>query len=629
MCGIAGFAGAGGREASERMIGLLRHRGPDATGFYEDPAAALQLAHSRLSILDHEGGAQPMQSGDGNVVVVFNGEIYNQLELRRRLQDLGHEFASDHADTEVLLHGYEEWGEALPGRLNGMWAFCIYDRSRQRLFLSRDRFGQKPLVYTRQAGLFAFASELSALVAHPDIRPSLSSLAVAKYFAYTFIPSPNTIYEGMLKLPAGHNLTFDIASAAVRVTQYWDYVPEPFEELPQDGGAAWGEQLRSLLSQAVERRLQADVPVGVLLSGGIDSSAIVAFAVHHRNDPKDLKTFSIGFHEKSFDESAFASLAAGEFGTDHHAFTYSMDQMRQELPGILKMLDEPLGDSSILPTALLCRETRKNVTVALSGDGGDELFAGYDPFLALRYARAYSRVIPRPVHQGVRWAVSLLPASSRNMSFDFRLRKALQGVSYDQRLWNPVWLSALEPDEIGELMQRPFDVEELYSEAITAWESCRSADLVDKTLQFYVKLYLQDDILTKTDRASMMTSLEARAPFLDIDLVDFARRIPASYKLRGRTTKYLLRSALQPVLPEAIINRPKKGFGVPLAEWFRKWDFDLSSLSGHLNGDFVEQRVADHQAGRRNDKLCLWNLLHLQEFLAERPELAVPTGPAG
>ena len=614
MCGICGFAGNGNREDLARMTDDLFHRGPDAEGLWYDETKAVYLGHRRLSIIDISGGIQPMWTADKALGVVFNGEIYNHTELRDELQKKGHIFQSDHSDTEVLLHGFREWGADLPNRLNGMWAFAIYDRSRNILFLSRDRFGKKPLFYTLQNRTFAFASELSALIKHSAVEASVSQRSLKKYFAYGYIPAPNSLYARIYKLPGGHNLIFGMDDFSVKIRKYWDFIIEPFESLPRNPEAEWGEQLRELLEKAVRRRLMSDVPLGVFLSGGIDSSSITAFAARSLSGKK-LKTFSIGFQEASFDESRYAATVAELFKTDHHLKMLSIEEAGKILPEIVARLDEPMGDSSLVPTYLLNRETRKYVTVALGGDGGDELFAGYDPFRALKSAELYNRLIPGPVHQGIRMAVSRLPVSHRNISIDFKLKRTLRGLSYPKYLWNPVWLGPSEPKELDELFQEQGDIEDIYSEAIAYWEACAQDNIFDKTLQFYTKLYLQDDILVKADRASMMNSLEVRAPYLDIEFVDFVRRIPYNWKYRKGQTKYILKKALEPVLPKSILYRPKKGFGLPIGEWFSKgmlsWSENRDGF--FMNKSFIENKISEHRQVKNDHRLFLWNAWLLAE----------------
>ena len=363
-----------------------------------------------------------------------------------------------------------------------------------------------------------------------------------------------------------------------------------------------------MLKNAARRRLMSDVPLGIFLSGGIDSSSVAA-CLTQIIDSEKLKTFSIGFKEESFDESRFAQSVANLLGTGHMLTILSMEQGRDLLSEITSKLDEPMGDSSLLPTYLLCRETRKHVTVALGGDGGDELFAGYDSFRALRMAEFYSLLVPRPVHRGIRMAISLLPVSHRNMSLDFKIKRTLRGLSYPKKLWNSVWLGPLEPMEVRELFQEPISIEDVYSEAIEHWETSSQDNLVDQTLRFYTKLYLQDDILVKVDRASMMNSLEVRAPYLDIELVDFVRRIPHTWKYRRGQTKYILKKALEPVLPRSVLYRPKKGFGAPISSWFKMGmlTIDFGKSVQEIEIPVVRQKLLEHQQNKADHRPFLWN----------------------
>ena len=622
MCGICGFVGQGDIEDLERMMAELEHRGPDAAGAYRDKETAVYLGHRRLAVIDINGGNQPMCTADGSLGVVFNGEIYNHLELRKALVERGHQFETDHSDTEVLLHGYTEWRERLPEKLDGMWAFGIYDRNRRELFLSRDRFGKKPLFYTLQKGTLAFASELNALIKHTNVSSNVSKQSLKKYFAYGYIPAPSSLCENIYKLPGGHNLHLNVADLDFSVTKYWEFEIDPFEQIPSNPEEEWGAELRSLLDKAVKKRLMADVPLGVFLSGGIDSSSVSAFAVRHMDRAK-LKTFSIGFKEASFDESFYARRVADLLGTHHHLDVLSMEYAKDFLPAIMSKLDEPMGDASLLPTYLLCQATRKHVTVAVGGDGGDELFAGYDPFRALRSARLYSKMVPRPMHRAIRMIIGRLPVSHRNMSLDFRLKRTLRGLTYQEKLWNPIWLGPLEPNDLDMLFQERTDIEEVYEEAIQYWESCPQDNLVDKTLQFYTKLYLPDDILVKADRASMMHSLELRSPYLDRELVDFVRRIPSEYKFRHGQTKYILKKALEPLLPNHILYRPKKGFGAPIGRWFRD-DFlriDPHQFPDLFSTPFIHQVMNEHVADKADHRAVLWNMWVMQANAAALDQL--------
>jgi len=613
MCGIAGFVGEGTEQTLRAMGDAIRHRGPDGESVHVDAARRVNLIHRRLAILDIAGGAQPMWNEDRTVCVIFNGEIYNHLELRAMLVARGHGFRSGHSDTEVLVHGYEEWGEDLPARLNGMFAFAIWDARHARLFLARDRFGKKPLYYCSQPGLFAFASELTALQCHPSVPTDVDRRSLQKLLGYGFIPAPRTLYRGVARLPGGCQLLVDVARPHAAVPRrYWQFAIEPPTSMPKDPEREWGEELRALLSQAVRRRLISDVPLGVFLSGGIDSSAVLAYA--SANVPRGhVHTYSIGFREPTFDESGYARDAAAKLGSTHHEEILGLEQARELAPGVLGRLDEPFADPSIVPTFLLCRFARQHITVALGGDGGDELFAGYDPFRALHVARWYNALVPSWMKGGIRRLADWLPVSDDNMSLDFRIRRGLQGAAFAPAMWNPAWLGPLEPREVAELLGEPVAAEDLYSEAIEAWQSARATHVVDRTLEFYTRFYLQDDILAKADRASMMVSLEVRSPFLDQDLADFARRIPHEYKFRHGQTKYLLKRALRGVLPDAIIDRKKKGFGIPAAKWLREWSEADFARAGAVvrNHAWIAERLAEHRSGRRDHRLVLWCLLAL------------------
>lgn len=598
MCGIAGFVGAGGSADLQRMTRRLTHRGPDAEGYFEKADAGVFLGHRRLSIIDLAGGAQPMVSADGSFAIIFNGEIYNHPELRRELLGKGHVFATDHSDTEVLLHAWREWGEGMLSRLNGMWAFAIHDSRTGGLFLARDRFGKKPLYYFYRNGTFAFASELTALLEHPLAPRNQSEIARVKFLAHALIPAPHSAIEGIFKLPAAHHLTLAPGSESPRITRYWRYTLEPEESGKSESALA--SELLEILTRAIRRRLVADVPLGIFLSGGLDSSTIAALAAREIQSAKP-QTFTIGFKEPSFDESSFAARVADYLKTEHHTDTLGLDAALEVMPRIFDLLDEPQGDGSLLPTWLLCRFARRHVTVALSGDGGDELFAGYDPFRALRMAGLYSKMVPRPLHKALRLLAARLPVSHANISLDFKIKRTLRGLDHPSRLWNPVWLGALEPSELARLTDSRFSIEEIYSEAIEAWESCSVQNPVDRTLQFYTEIYLQDGILAKADRASMMNSLEVRSPFLDIEVANFARRLPHHYKLRSKTTKYLLKRAVEELLPHDIIYRSKKGFGTPVGSWLRS-----GRIAPEANSPMLREKLSAHLAGKSDERLYLW-----------------------
>lgn len=609
MCGIAGFVGPRNDKVLRTMADAIRHRGPDGEGYHYCPLNGVSFAHRRLSITDIAGGHQPMWNEDGSVGIVFNGEIYNHMELRSELLREGHVFKSDHSDTEVLIHGYEEWGADLLIRLNGMFAFCIYEQNKKRLFFARDRFGEKPLYYALLDRQLVFASELKALLTHPGVKREIDPASLQKYFGYGFIPAPYSLYRNVSKLPGGHYMFYDLASAQAKISSYWQFRVIRDSNYAKESEEGLALELRTLLTVAVKRRMVADVPIGVFLSGGVDSSTILACASPGEAADR-IKTFSIGFREKEFDESDMARGIANRFGSDHTEEIFGIDSAKEVADHVLNMLDEPMGDSSILPTYLLSRFARQSVTVALGGDGGDELFAGYAPFRALKAAQLYCDILPKGVRNFIQSQVNRLPASERYLSLDFKLKRTLRGLEYPPSVWNPVWLSPLEPDEIAELMNTPVEWEEVYADAINAWQSSDADDMLGRSIEFYGRFYLQDGVLTKVDRASMMVGLEVRAPFLDNNVVEFAQRLPSNLKYRGSTSKYLLKKAMKGILPDDLLYRPKKGFGIPLTTWLKSWPIADSDLAG-CNGSFVKKMHGEHRQGTRDNRLFLWNWLVL------------------
>ena len=409
----------------------------------------------------------------------------------------------------------------------------------------------------------------------------------------------------------------------MRERRYWRFAIDANEHAPEARIAELADELRTLLDRAVARRLVSDVPLGIFLSGGIDSSTVLALAARHRT-PASLDTFTIGFNEASFDETPYAREVAAAIGTRHHERILDFDTARDLTSQVLARLDEPTGDASILPTYLLSAFARESVTVALSGDGGDELFAGYDPFAALGPATWYDRVVPPPVHLLLRRMTGMLPRATTNMSLDFKLRRALMGLSYPARVRLPVWMSPLEPARMGALFDTPMPMEELYSEAIEAWDNARASNPIDRTLEFFTNFYLQDDILAKTDRAAMMVSLEARAVFLDNDVVDFCARLPHGYKYRRGVRKFLLRRAAEGLVPDTVLKRPKKGFGIPLARWLRQMPPapPLDAISG-LRPAWIAERWSAARAGQEDERLLLWSWLSLQGIVGQNGSTAV------
>ena len=613
MCGITGFVGVGTETDLRIMSEALRHRGPDGQGVHIDTRFRVALAHERLVVIDPQGGYQPMWNEDHTVAVVFNGEIYNARELREQLVGVGHRFASDHSDTEVLVHGYEQWGPDLPLRLNGMFAFAVFDANDGTMFLARDRFGEKPLYYAQRPGVFAFASEISALVRHPAIAWELDPRGIQKLFAYGYIPAPTTAIRGISKLPGGWTLQHDCRTGTTSTRPFWRFRLEPDDSLTDRDEPRLVEQLRELLLSSVKRRLVSDVPLGIFLSGGLDSSAVLACAAA-LVPARDISTFTVGFTEPSHDESDAAAALAAAFGTHHHASRLPLDAAYTLMTEVMGRLDEPLADPSLIPTYMLCRFAKQSVTVALSGDGGDELFAGYDPFLALAPAKAYSRLVPPPLHRWIRGLADYVPHGSGYMTWDFRLRRALSGLSYGPQYWNPVWMAPIEPAAMAQYFEDPLPIDELYEEAIAVWQSSGSTDILSKALEYFTTIYLQNDILTKVDRASMMVSLESRAVFLDTELVDFCRSLPNRWKFRRGTRKYLLRRALEGLVPDDVLTRRKQGFSPPVLSWLSHFPRPERSAVPGLREDECRRRWDRHRAGDADERLLLWTWLTLRAW---------------
>lgn len=603
MCGIAGFYGHGGLDSLHAMTDALIHRGPDEEGFYRD--GALHLGHRRLSIVDLEYGQQPMRDAESETVIVYNGEVYNHLEIRQRLEQLGHRFQTSHSDTETILRAFLEWGTDSFAMLNGMFALAIYSAKRKKIWLARDRFGEKPLFYTRNSNGFAFASEIASLAKWPHFNTSIASDNLQRFLGWGYLPQGRTLHPNCYGLLPASWLSFDLMSGAIHEELYWEFELAEDKSLTDKDEPRLIEELRHLLIQSVKRRLLSDVPLGIFLSGGLDSSSVLAAATHSV-DPSLISAFSIGFHEKSFDESVNAREVAQSFGVQHFLQMLSAEDMLQTAPSILQKMSEPLGDASLIPTEHLAEFARKRVTVALSGDGGDELFAGYDPFKAIFPASLYRAVVPSWVHRPLRKALQNIRASDKNMSLEFKLKRVLRGLSYPQSMQLPVWMSPLEPHELTAYFDRPLSAEEMYEDALLLREKHPRADEFSQALYFFTRFYLTDDILVKVDRACMMVSLESRAVFLDNDIVDFCQRLPNHFKYHRGQRKYLLRKALEGWIPKRILELPKKGFGIPLNKWLRSMP-NPHVMSG-MKTDHLDAVIQEHTSRHGDHRLFLWAL---------------------
>ena len=615
MCGIAGFIQADKRPAPEtadlidRMCQAIIHRGPDDHGVMIKNGAVLGMR--RLSIIDLVSGHQPISGEDGSVTIVFNGEIYNFLELYPLLKSRGHVFQT-HSDTEAIVHAYEEFGPSCVDHLRGMFAFAIWDDRQQKLFLARDRVGKKPLYYTvTDRGTFVFGSELKSLLVHPEVKRKINLAALDAYLTLGYVPDSQCIFQDIHKLPPGHHLTF--ADNRVITEKYWDFNFNPDLSMTRED---YIHGLRELLDDAVRLRLISDVPLGAFLSGGIDSSTIVGLMARHMGQP--VKTFSIGFHEDSYNELKYARLTAKKFATDHHEF-FVTPEICDVVDELVWHLDEPFADQSAIPTYMVSKLAREHVKVVLSGDGGDELFAGYTRYVIDRKRRGFG-LLPRVIREGIMQPLSeKLPHSTlgrnyiHNVALD-PVNRYLDSVSVFTGLNKQLLYTSDFKKQLGTDGGVLAEFREYAAKVQTG-------DPLDQLLHIDSKTYLPGDILTKVDRMSMAVSLEARVPLLDHKLIEFVMRIPASMKMSSLETKYIFKQAVKDLVPPEILTRSKQGFGVPMHQWLN--DQLKDRMRDTLNGLQARQReyvdphylnvlLDEHERGRRDHSPALWSLFMLE-----------------
>lgn len=581
------------------------HRGPDDEGLFQRGPVA--LAARRLSIIDLAHGHQPISNEDGSVTVVQNGEIYNYRELKRELEGVGHRFATD-CDTEVLVHLYEEHGDGFVGRLRGMFAIALWDERRQRLLLARDRFGIKPLFYRQVGGELSFASELKAMLAQPGFSRAIDPEALAAYLAFNSIPAPLTIFAEARKLPQGHLLSWQ--QGQIEIVRYARPGPPAADQLRGGSADELAGQLREVLVDSIRAHLVADVPVGVLLSGGVDSGGITALAAAQSREP--LKTFSIGFEEAGFDELDRARLVAERYGTDHHELILRPNAI-ELFPRLVESFDEPFGDSSALPTFLVSELAAGEVKVALSGEGGDELFGGYYTYVADLLAARVGRLaaLARPLAEA-------LPSSDRRVGFDYKAKRFARGADLPPLERHHAWKEIFAPATRAALLgaRNPaWDPVDLYR---ARYAETAGAEQLARLQDVDLGIYMVDDLLVKTDRLSMANSLELRVPFLDQHVAEFAFSLPRSQRVRGFAKKRLLRRALAPLLPKEVVEGRKQGFSIPVAAWLRgpMQPFAREVLSsanlerqGCLDPATVQGLLDDHCSGREDLSRQLWGLM--------------------
>ncbi|MGE4170307.1 MAG: asparagine synthase (glutamine-hydrolyzing) [Candidatus Margulisiibacteriota bacterium] len=655
MCGILGFLGGDrdpeqAKQLLEQMANSIAHRGPDSHGTWFDPSSQMGLGHRRLSIVDlSEAGHQPMHSASGRFVIAFNGEIYNYLSLRKDLSGPW----KGHSDTEVLLAGIETWGlEATLQRCTGMFAFALWDKQTQTLTLGRDRIGEKPLYYgwvgSGQNRSFVFASELKAIRRHPHFANPINREALSWFMQYGYVPAPYAIYADMFKLLPGNLLTLSKSQTAETIVPYWSLQEtvnaaqkKPFQGSPQDAVS----ELEAKLSTTIANQLIADVPAGAFLSGGVDSSLIVALAQKQSTSP--IKTFSIGFSEAAFNEAPFAKSVAKHLGTDHTELIVSPEQAYSVIPRLSSIYDEPFADSSQIPTFLVAELAKKHVTISLSGDGGDEIFCGYNRYTFTKnFWKSISR-IPMPIRSlsksmilgippqvfdtTLKLLTPFLPGSLQMSSPGHKLHKgaqilnsrSIEGV-YQQliRQWSANETTVLGLDASTPPPDRIHDLVECFPDL----------DPISKLMCVDTLTYLPDDIMVKVDRAAMAVSLESRAPFLDHTIIEFAQSLPLSMKYKDGQSKWLLREILYQHVPKHLIERPKMGFSIPLGNWLRgplkEWansilDPAILKRQGYLNTDLIQQKWQDHLSGKHNWAYCLWTVLMFQLWLTENENVRV------
>jgi asparagine synthase (glutamine-hydrolysing) len=622
MCGICGIAFRDSKRPVERavlkkMCDSMIHRGPDDDG--QAVANSVGLGMRRLSIIDLSTGHQPLSNEDGTVMIVFNGEIYNYREIRRNLELLGHRFRTT-SDTESIVHGYEAWGRGVCEHLNGMFAFALWDQRRRKLFLARDRLGIKPLYYYQDHEKFIFGSEIKAILQHPNLQKTIDPMALSNYLTFEYIPSPRSVFNEIRKLEPGHRLTWE--AGRIQIEPYWLLEPKenPLEEINAR------ERLAQLFEDSVRLRLVSDVPLGAFLSGGIDSSILVSQMAKLMNIP--VKTFSIGFEESSYNELRYARSVAQMYHTDHHEFTLKEADALALTDKLVTFLDEPFGDFSIFPTYLVSKMARGHVTVCLSGDGGDELFAGYDAYRAHVFDRKFYHCFPKAVKQHIfnNLAKVLSPTEKKKGAIN-SYKRFIEGTRLPKSLLHARWMIFLQEMERKQLLskeiQRDIETEDPYDFIHRHARITNGLDDITRTGYVDVKTYLVDNILVKVDRMSMATSLEARVPYLDHRIVEFAFSLPPQYKMRGFHTKILLKKTFWDRLPSEVQNRDKQGFSIPIKNWIcnelkpkmlELLDVRRLDQQGFFQSGYITQMVDEHINGIENHSHKLWALMVFQQW---------------
>ncbi|MDC0060088.1 asparagine synthase (glutamine-hydrolyzing) [Pelagibacteraceae bacterium] len=615
MCSIFGLLNVDKKNYNlNKLLNCMNHRGPDDSGFFEEHNDTNQilLGQNRLEILDVKNGKQPMIAEDKNTIIVFNGEIYNHQKLRNDLEILGHKFNSSHSDTEVLLLGYKQWGSKLPNQLNGMWAFSIYDKRNNLIFLSRDRFGEKPLYYFQNDKKFIFSSELKFFNNIKNINFDLNILNLKKYCGYGFFPDNLTPYNNIYKVLPGHNIIFDISKKKTKLFKYWEYLATPdYKKTERD----WSEEIYFLLNKSVNNRLVADVKVGVFLSGGLDSSIIANLA--RLNSSTNIETYSIGYDLKQYDESKYSNFVSTKINSLHFSKIIKYKDINNIKNELFDKLDEPLSDSSLISYYSLCKLASKNVKVVLGGDAADEMLAGYNTFKAAESMKYISFLKLNKINPLLNKILSKFKFNHGNMNTKFNLSRFLRFMDSNLALMHPSWISPLSTNYINQIFNCKTSKEEIFSESINLWER-EKLNTIDKSIDFYTKIFLPNQILTKTDRLSMMHSLEVRSPFLDYELVNTFQKIPSNLKLKNNISKYILKKTFENLYGKKFTYRKKMGFTTPLSEWFSSQNnITINSKLLKDSQNIINEGLESHKKNTENNRIFLWNIMNLDNFLSK------------
>jgi len=628
MCGINGFVTKGQidqeelRKQLEVMNNQIIHRGPDQDGFFVEASASYSVAMAmrRLSIIDLSTGKQPIFNKTEELLIFFNGEIYNYRELKEKLIKKGHEFKTT-SDTEVILKSYEEWGTNSFGMLDGMFAFSIYDKTKEKIFIARDYFGEKPLYYTKTDNQIIWGSELKSLVKMLPEKPQISKDGLNLYFRLTYIPAPHTIYDGVQKLEANHFMEIDLAGFTTKI-----HPISTEKTIEVDPNISFNEaksQTHDLVLESVKGRSVADVPLGTFLSGGVDSS-VVSLALSKQLDAK-IDTFSVGFEKKSFDETDKSRTVANLIDSNHHEFIISVDDLKGNLDEILLNFDEPFADSSSLPTYLVANKTREHVKVALTGDGGDEIFGGYNKYYIGKMNQKYASVMPEAFHHKIKGAANnILSTKDDKRGTRFKIRKLMNAINYEGDFYYNIISLAFQNEDVSQLLKENWVKSEVFEPYKTKVNN-KAKNLtdfrnIDKILS------LEGDMLVKVDRTSMLTSLESRAPFLNKKLWDFASQLPEDYLMKGWNKKYILKEAFKEYFPKDFLNKSKKGFGVPVGDWLR--GYLKPELESYIDNNFLEQQnlfqkdfiiplVKNHITGKQDNTFRVWAYFCFQKWYKE------------